>query len=312
MRQAGRYLPEYQKIRSKYDDFMSLCNSVEDIVEVTLQPITRFDLDAAIIFSDILVIPQALGYKVEFKKNHGPQISGDIKDKEVNLSEKLKNCYQSINITRDKLAKKKALIGFSGAPWTLACYIFGKEKNYNDVKGLAYNKDKEFFEVFRVLTEKVYEHLRNQILNGADLVKIFDSWAGVLDSYHIEKLSFTPIKQIYHRLKEEFPATPIIIFSKDTATHNMGFNPDGLAFSYSENTELVLEKTDKDMCLQGNLDPIYLEIEDQDLVKNQVYKIMSSMKQRKHIFNLGHGINPRAKIENIEYVIDLVRGYKSE
>jgi uroporphyrinogen decarboxylase len=308
MRQAGRYLPEYQKIRSKHKNFMQFCEEIEDVVNVTMQPIKRFDLDAAIIFSDILVIPKALGYNVEFIESKGPQISGNIKYRNVQLSESLSTCYKSIKIVRNELPKDKALIGFAGAPWTLACYIFGKEKNYQNVKRMAYNKDIEFEEVFDILTEKVYEHLANQINNGADVVKIFDSWAGILDETHVKKLSFEPIWKIYNKLKLNFPSVPIIIFSKDTASHSMPFNPDCLAISYSENINMISTFLPKEIVLQGNLDPTLLEINDKNIIKSEVKKILDHMQHRKHIFNLGHGINPSANIKNIEYLIDCIRG----
>jgi len=310
MRQAGRYLPEYMKIRSKYQNFMEFCDAVEDVVEVTLQPMKRFDLDAAIIFSDILVIPKALGYKVEFIENKGPIISGEMIEPRANMLEKSANTYEALKKVRKNLPKEKALIGFAGAPWTLACYIFGKEKGFNDVKRLAYGGDKEFNEVFEILTEKTYEHLRNQIKSGADLVKIFDSWAGVLDQTNIQKLSFTPIEIIYKKLKSEFPEVPVIVFSKGCASHSMNFSPDGLAVSYSENLEEVVKRANSELVIQGNLDPILLEIDNFDLIKQEVEKILSLMKNRKHIFNLGHGINPQAKIENINYIIECVRKYK--
>ena len=314
MRQAGRYLPQYQKVRAKYTDFMEFCNAVEDIVEVTLQPIKQFDLDAAIIFSDILVIPQALGYKVEFTKDHGPAISGNLQNEKVDLEQKLANTYESIRQVREKLSADKALIGFSGAPWTLACYIFGdkKIKNYYDVKKLAYNDDENFYRVFEILTIKVYEHLRNQIKSGADTIKIFDSWAGCLDQRFVHKLSLDPIFKIYKKLKEEFPAIRIIIFPKDMASHQLPLSPDCLALSYSENLEEITKKLDPNIVIQGNIDPLYLEIDNKALIAEEVSRIMNIMKNRKHIFNLGHGVNPTAKIENIQYIIDLVRRYNHE
>ena len=310
MRQAGRYLPEYQKIRSGYKNFMEFCDAVEDVVEVTLQPLQRFDLDAAIIFSDILVIPKALGYQVEFIESKGPSISGKLTEPKASLLDKVANTYLAIEKVKDQLPSDKALIGFAGAPWTLACYIFGKEKGFSDVKRLAYGEDREFEKVFEVLTEKVYEHLRNQIKSGADVVKIFDSWAGILDQNHINKLSFYPLEFIYKKLKREFPRVPIIIFPKGCASHKLNFSPDGLAVSYSENFEEVIKNTDPEIVIQGNLDPTLLEVDNYSLIKSEVEKILGLMKSKKHIFNLGHGITPQAKIENIKFVIECVRSYK--
>jgi uroporphyrinogen decarboxylase len=314
MRQAGRYLPEYQKVRKKFPNFMEFCNSTPEIVEVTLQPIDRFNLDAAIIFSDILVIPKAIGYKVEFLENHGPIISGSASKKSAELREELSNTYESISLTRKELHKDKSLIGFAGAPWTLACYIFNdkKSKDYYNVKRLAYNKAPEFTDIFEVLKVKVYEHLKNQIESGANCVKIFDSMAGNLDSMFFQELSAQPIYEICTKLKKDHPNIPIIVFPKDKANHALGFEPDCLAISYSENMSKIMQDLDTNITLQGNLDPLYLELKDKDLIKQEVYKILRLMKNRKHIFNLGHGINPTARIENIEYVIDIIRGYKGE
>ena len=269
MRQAGRYLPEYQKIRKKYSSFMEFCSAIEDVVEVTLQPLDRFDLDAAIIFSDILVIPQAMGYQVEFIESIGPKISGRHSKQDANLEEKLSSTYEAIKLVRKKLPKDKALIGFAGAPWTLACYIFSAEKNFQNVKRLAYNQDKDFQMVFEVLVEKTYQHLANQIRSGADAVKIFDSWAGILDQTHIERLSFKPIETIYKKLKGEFPETPIIVFSKGCASHKLSYNPDCLAVSYNENLEQVASKVSKKVVIQGNLDPTLLETENKELIKKE-------------------------------------------
>lgn len=303
-------MPEYQKIRKKYSSFLEFCSVTSDVIEVTLQPLERFDLDAAIIFSDILVIPQAIGYKVEFIEATGPKITGRLSKKSLDLKEQLSSTYEAIKEVRKKLPKEKALIGFAGAPWTLACYIFSAEKNFQNVKRLAYEQNEEFQEVFDVLVEQVYQHLANQIKSGADAVKIFDSWASVLDQNHITQLSFKPLEYICKRLKKNFPNTPIIIFSKGCASQNLPFTPDCLAVSYNEDLGYINSKTPKSVVIQGNLDPTLLEIDNKELIKAEVERILSITRERKHVFNLGHGVNPQAKIENINYVIECIRGFK--
>jgi uroporphyrinogen decarboxylase len=242
MRQAGRYLPEYQEIRSKQKDFIEFCYDKEAASTVTMQPLARFDLDAAIIFSDILTIPQALGYKVDFSKGEGPKLTKPttpIVKKELNLAEKLKKVYETISIVKNSIDKSKALIGFSGAPWTLMCYMFTDgSKQYANVKQLAYSGDRDFYEILELVKECVVIHLKEQIKAGADLVQIFDSWSGLLDNYHFETLVINSLKEIILEVKKEFPNVPIIVFAKDAGIKTLRLvekvKLDGVSLSYTE------------------------------------------------------------------------------
>jgi uroporphyrinogen decarboxylase len=222
MRQAGRYLPEYMKTRSNIDNFLDLCYNPQLACEVTLQPIKRFEFDSAIIFSDILVIPDALGIKVDFVKNHGPKLAKfdlekDLKNLKIaNVNNHLQNVYEAITLTRSKLANDKALIGFCGAPWTLACYMIegGGSKNFDKVREMALKNEELFAELIEILTESLKIYLTSQIKAGADIIKIFDSWAGVLPPTQIQKWIIEPAKKIVNYLKENHPEIPVIYFPK--------------------------------------------------------------------------------------------------
>lgn len=219
MRQAGRYLPEYLQTRKNFPNFLEFCYNPEAASKVTLQPIARFDLDCAIIFSDILVIPDALGVKVDFIKNKGPvlkPISSAKNLSKIDFNNKIENIYEAINITRSKLSKEKPLIGFVGAPWTLATYLIegGSSKDFVLTKNFAYNKKQEFLEIIEILTQNLILHIKNQIIAGANIIKIFDSWSGVLNEENFYDFSIKPIKKIFHEIKKEFPHIPIIGFPK--------------------------------------------------------------------------------------------------
>lgn len=319
MRQAGRYLPEYMNTRSKHPDFMECCFNPESVEKITLQPINRFDFDAAIIFSDILTIPYLLGSTVKFLKDEGPKLQTPAQLKQENIQkihDILGNIYQGIAATKRSLPTNKALIGFCGAPWTLMCYMYTDgSKNYANVKQMAYGDENNFYAKLEIITEAIVAHLKEQIKAGANMVQIFDSWSGLLDKYNFNKLVIEPLKYVVKQVKKEFPTVPIIIFAKDAGIKTMDLaeevNPDAISLSYSEDLEFFAKHLPKNIVTQGNLDPIYLQIQDKGELEREVYRILNAVQGRKHIFNLGHGINPTAKIENVQKVIDLVRKYGS-
>jgi uroporphyrinogen decarboxylase len=321
MRQAGRYLPEYRQTRSQIDNFLDLCYNPELACEVTLQPIKRFEFDAAIIFSDILVIPDALGIKVDFVKNHGPKLAEfdlqkDLKNLNLEkIDEKLNKVYEAISLTRSRLDNDKALIGFCGAPWTLACYIIegGGSKNFDKVREIALREEKLFGDLIKILTESLKKYLSNQIKAGADIVKIFDSWAGVLTPQQIEKWVIKPTQEIVEYLKNNHPQTPVICFPKSIGLNYEDFarEVDCQCLAIDQNLKIswakdVLQENHHKV-LQGNLDNFLLAFGDKKDIEKEVRKILENFHNKAFIFNLGHGILPQTPIENVELVLKIIR-----
>jgi uroporphyrinogen decarboxylase len=325
MRQAGRYLPEYRELRKSAKDFMDLANNSELAAEVTLQPLRRFDLNAAILFADILHIPYALQESVEFKTGVGPilstiQSSKDVDRLEENLiseqfHSKLSGVYGTINNVKAELESDKTFIGFCGAPWTVATYMLeGKgSKDYRLAKQMMYKDPQTFDRLIEVLVQASAKYLCSQIENGVEVVKIFDSWAGVLNDDQTRKYSFEPMIKIATLVKEKHPNTPVILFPKGIQQHllkefaekyNKHFN--ALALGQNVNREWAVDNLQSHICLQGNLDPA-LMICDKEQVYDETAKMVQTFKHGKYIANLGHGVTPDTKIENVETFIKAVR-----
>ncbi|GDX35903.1 uroporphyrinogen decarboxylase [Alphaproteobacteria bacterium] len=321
MRQAGRYLPEYLETRAKINNFLDLCYNPQLACEVTLQPIRRFDFDCAIIFSDILVIPDALGVKVDFVKNHGPILSEFDLTKDLsklnlnNLKNHLKPVFEAINLTKASLNKDKVLIGFAGAPWTLACYMIegSGSKNFEKIRQISLQQPEFFEQLITILTQAVSDFLSLQIQAGVDIVKIFDSWAGILPSSELEKWVIKPAQKIVENLQRKFPNIPVIYFPK-----NIGFNyeefykkvqPDCLALDQNVNLKWAKEvlQNQNQAVIQGNLDNFILAFGTAEQIKLEVNKILNNFNDKPFIFNLGHGILPQTPIKNVELLLKLVR-----
>ena len=321
MRQAGRYLPEYMKTRSQIDNFLDLCYNPKLACEVTLQPIKRFEFDSAIIFSDILVIPDALGVKVDFIKNHGPKLAkfdleNDLKNLKIaNINNHLKNVYEAISLTRSKLSNDKALIGFCGAPWTLACYMIegGGSKNFDKVREIALKNEELFAELIEILTESLKIYLTSQINAGADIIKIFDSWAGVLPPTQIQKWIIDPAKKIVNYLKENHPEIPVIYFPKAIGVNYEKFAQEvdchGLALDQNleKNWAKKYLQQNLNRTIQGNLDNFLLAFGDKKDIEKEVRNILDTFNDKPFIFNLGHGILPQTPIENVELILKIIR-----
>lgn len=313
MRQAGRYLPEYRAIRSEVRDFLSLCYNPQLASEVTLQPIKRFDLDAAIIFSDILVIPHALGVEVNFVKNEGPKLGKfNLTDLKIsNIEKHLQPVFEALALTKSKLDKNKSLIGFSGAPWTLACYMIegGSSKSFEEVRRYAIEREAEFSQLIDILSESIIEYLSLQIKAGADVVKIFDSWAGVLPPTELRKWVINPAKKIVEKLKEKHPQTPIIAFPRGIGNSYKNYasqvKADTIALDQTVDRNWAKENING--VLQGNLDNFLLAFGSKEKIENEVSAILRDFSDAPFIFNLGHGILPETPIENVELLIKLIR-----
>ena len=323
MRQAGRYLPEYREIRSNVKNFLELCYTPKLASEVTLQPIRRFDFDAAIIFSDILVIPDALGVRVEFVKNEGPKLekissSFDLnKLKTDNIKTHLQPVFEALALTKSKLdTGSKALIGFSGSPWTLACYMIegGGSKNFELTRKTAIQEEEFFFQLIEILTKSIVEYLSEQIKAGADVVKLFDSWAGILPPSQLRKWVIEPTKKIVAEIKKLHPQVPVICFPRGIGMNYQEFaraiEPHGLALDQNLEKNWVRKNLQEDLgqVVQGNLDNILLACGSKREIEKEVLGILESFNGQPFIFNLGHGILPETPIENVELVVRLVRG----
>ena len=313
MRQAGRYLPEFREIRKENSDFIKLCLNSNLSSEITLQPLDRFDLDAAIIFSDILMIPYALGQRVEFMKNFGPKL-GDLKLKDIeNVSEKdfsnkLKPIYKLIEIIKSKsIIKNKDIIGFVGAPWTLALYMINKISPKKNDKNIAFENIEEVRKIIKIITKFIKLHILNQVKSGATLIQIFDSWAGLLDEKFLDDFIYSPTLEIV-----EFTKTlnvPVICFPreiKDYKIYCKNINPDVISIDYNVDPNEI--RKDIDICVQGGMDPKIL-LSDKEKIKNEAKKYLDIFKDSPYIFNLGHGVMPDTKPEMVDYLVKFVKNY---
>jgi uroporphyrinogen decarboxylase len=327
MRQAGRYLPEYLEMKKKFGSFLDMCYDSDALSEVTLQPIKRFDLDAAIIFSDILVILDALGFDVSFEKDFGPRIKQrfdlkDLKKSDVSFEdERFQSIYLGIKKTRSELDRQKSLIGFVGAPWTLACYACTgrSSKDFHETKKFAYNNEDVFENLIAVLIESCFVHACNQVDAGVNAIQIFDSWSNVLDEEDYHKWVFRPFLELSSLIKAKYPTIPIIWFPRASFGHyedimkthgkNLKKNFDCFGVDYGVSLNSILEVLPENIVFQGNLDPSVLLSEKFENVERKALNILNAVKNRPRIFNLGHGMIPETRIENVSRLIDLIRRF---
>ena len=313
MRQAGRYLPEFREIRKENTDFIKLCLNEKLSSEITLQPLKRFDLDAAIIFSDILMLPYGLNQKVEFKKNFGPLL-GDLNLNEISKLDEIdfvKNVYpvyKSINLVKNnKLTKNKSTIGFVGAPWTLLVYMINKQSPKKNLRNDFY---KDNFLINRILTilEKFLKvHIKNQIDNGAEVIQIFDSWAGLLDEKDLPNYVYIPTLNLVEYVKSL--NTPVICFPRGIKNYKEYCNlvkPDVICIDYEVDPLEILKNIK--IPVQGGMDPKVLLTEKKD-VKKEAIKYLDIFKDHPYIFNLGHGVLPETDPNIIDYLVKTVKNY---
>ncbi len=317
MRQAGRYLPEYQEVRQKAGNFLNLCHNPKLASEVTLQPVDIVGVDAAILFSDILVVPNEMGMELDFIKGEGPVFSKPIKtQKDVdsliggkNASDKLSYVYETIKLVRESLSEDKAFIGFAGAPWTLATYMIeGKgTKTYTISKKMMYTEPELLHSILRKVTDVVKLYLENQILAGIDVVQIFDSWASAIEPSKYDEFSWKYMVEIAEYLKEKYPHIPIIMFPKGiSAFIERGLvygNFDVFGVDWGTPMALAKEKLGDRYVLQGNMEPCRLY--SKEATKECVSSLANLMKDGRHIFNLGHGILPDVPVENAKYFVQI-------
>jgi len=315
MRQAGRYLPEFREIRSQNQDFINLCLNSELSSKITLQPIERFNLDSAIIFSDILMVPYALNQKVEFVKNHGPKLEtfnleNFLKNNDLEFTEKLKPIYKAIEITRKKLSKEKSLISFIGAPWTLLVYMIGvkQSKNEIDLKKINEKKD-EIGLILEKLTNYLCLHIENQIKAGADVVQIFDSWAGLIPQQDLNSFCYVPNFKIVEFCKKK--GIPVICFPRGIRENYKDFNnlvkPDGINIDYKIDPKWAKENLENTV-IQGGLDPKILLLSEEEIYSS-TKKYLDAFKGLPYVFNLGHGILPETNPDKVKKLIKFYREY---
>tara|TARA_B100001059_G_scaffold215798_1_gene233631 strand:+ start:1486 stop:2490 length:1005 start_codon:yes stop_codon:yes gene_type:complete len=315
MRQAGRYLPEFRDIRSQNKNFISLCLNSDLSSEITLQPIKRFNLDSAIIFSDILMVPYALGQKVNFIKNKGPILEDFnfkkfIKNDNITFTQKLHPVYKAIKMTREKLEKNKSLISFIGAPWTLLIYMLGAKLNKNEIN---YQKIKKRDFETNLIIDKLHDylcvHIENQIDAGADVVQIFDSWAGLLTPEDLPNYCYIPNLKIVEFCKKK--KIPVICFPRGINEKYREFNnvvkPDGLNIDYDIDPKWA-EINLKDTVIQGGLNPNALLLSEKDMFQS-TKKYLDAFKGLPYIFNLGHGMLPETDPEKVKKLVKFYREY---
>jgi uroporphyrinogen decarboxylase len=320
MRQAGRYLPEYQKIRKNYKNFLDMCKEPKTCAELALQPIERFDLDASILFSDILTIPDAFNLGLAFHEGEGPKFSNpisnpqDISKLQDFEMEKLSYVYKAVEETKRILPSNLPLIGFCGSPWTLAAYSIegGGSKDFAKTKKFISDHPEAVKDYLEIITDACFQYLKQQVLSGVNALQIFDSWADLLNPNDLETYSLEFTRKLTRKLKEDLVTTntPIILFEKapQKEISDILFNDlSCISLHWSESIEIVSENLKGQFAIQGNLNPSFL-LESDEIIQAETQRICGAMKNFPgFIFNLGHGITPDIKPEKVQVMIDAVR-----
>ena len=317
MRQAGRYLPEYRATRAQAGDFLALCDTPALAAEVTLQPLHRYPLDAAILFADILLLPRALGQKLWFETGEGPRLDPLTPERFAALSDnpdvwhqRLAPVYETLDRLRPQLSDRQALIGFAGAPWTVATYMVegGSSKRFAASKALIYREPERWAAIIDLLVESTVAYLSRQVEAGAEALQLFDSWAGALSAPEIERWSVKPLQRIAERLKAAHPQVPLILFPRGVGSHYSAYRQIGAGLSLDSGIDLhwALSELAPYCSTQGNLDPALLAVGGQALDR-EVDRILDITRGHHHIFNLGHGIWQETPPEHLTQVLTRVK-----
>ncbi len=321
MRQAGRYLPEYREVRAAAGGFLDLCLTPELAVEVTLQPIRRFAMDAAILFSDILVIPYALGQTVAFEEGRGPVLApirttGDLSRlSDAALHDRLAPVYETVRLLTKALPQETTLIGFAGAPWTLATYMVegGASKDFATIKRWAYAEPDSFGRLIALLVDATADYLCKQIEAGAEAVQIFDSWIGVLPETELRRWGLDPVREIVRRVKAAHRDTPVILFPRGAGLLYETYAAESGADALSLDTAVPLgwaRSALQGRCaLQGNLDPVML-VAGGAALEREAERVLRQLAGGPFVFNLGHGILPQTPPDHVAQLADIVKGWK--
>lgn len=318
MRQAGRYLPEYRKVRKSVKDFMTLCKTPDLACEVTLQPLRRFGLDAAILFSDILTIPEAMGLNLQFVTGEGPVFDQPIRNKSDidhlitdHLLDRLAYVFEAVHLIKKELPSDKPLIGFSGSPWTLACYMVegAASKQFNVIRRMMYEDQATLKLLLDKLSIAVSAYLIEQIRAGCDVVKIFDSWGGILSKSTYEMFSLHYMKQIVTTIKKAYPSIPVIIFTKGGGqwlSQMATSGADCIGLDWQTSMKGAFDIIGEHVALEGNLDPAVLYA-NEITIEAEVKRILFEYgKAPGHVFNLGHGIYPDVDPDKVKFLVDCV------
>ncbi len=313
MRQAGRYLPEFREIRKNNPDFIKLCLNENLSSEITLQPLKRFELDAAIIFSDILMVPYGLNQKVEFIKNFGPSL-GELnlneasKIEEIDFIQKIYPIYKAINlVSTNKLTQNKSTIGFIGAPWTLLVYMINKKSPKLNLKEDFFKDNFLINKILSLLEKFLKVHIKNQIEKGAEIIQIFDSWAGLLNEKDLSNYVYMPTLNLVNYVKSL--NTPVICFPRGIKNYKNYCDivkPDAICIDYEVNPNQILK--DINIPVQGGMDPKIL-LSDKENLKKEAKKYLEIFKDHPYIFNLGHGILPETDPIMMDYLVKMVKDY---
>ena len=319
LRQSGRHIPEYFLIRDKHKNFLDFCFSESSIVEATILPLKYYNVDAAIIFSDILLLPYCLGQEVTFKKGVGPllkeiEVNDRFLKREININDltAIKNAIVKI---KNLIPPTKEIIGFCGAPWTLACYMIegGSSKDYLKTRTFLWNHEKLFTKLINKLTNQCVKLLHYQYLAGATVLMIFDTWSNMIPDRYWNQFGIQPTQHIISELREKNIKCPIIGLPFKSGEmliqYSYESNADIVSIDWKTNLNWALKNLNSDIVTQGNLDPALLASNNFLAIKNEVYRILDLTKERCHIFNVGHGLLPNVKIENVKFVIELIENY---
>jgi uroporphyrinogen decarboxylase len=316
MRQAGRYLPEYRELRAQKGGFLELAYDSDAATEITIQPIRRFGFDAAILFSDILVVPHAMGQELWFEAGEGPRLAPRLAQSELNgltaSPERLSPVLDTVRKVSAALPKETTFLGFAGSPWTVATYMVHGQgsKDQSEARRMAYAEPDRFSALIEAIITTTVDYLSGQINAGVDAVQLFDSWAGSLSPAQFEKWVIAPNAEIVRRLKVLHPDVPIIGFPKGAggklAAYAEGTGVDALGLDETIDPHWANRELPNGLPVQGNLDPLVLISGGNDLIK-AVENILSAFRNRPHIFNLGHGILPDTPIEHVEHLLSQIR-----
>jgi uroporphyrinogen decarboxylase len=321
MRQAGRHLPEYRRLRAKTQNFMAMCRNPQLACEVTLQPVQRYDLDAAIIFSDILTLPDAMGMQLYFVEREGPKFQQPLDMDAVSeldvamILPQLDYVMEAVALTKQRLAGRAPLIGFAGSPWTLACYMVegGSSKQFDKVRALMHQSPQQLHQLLSFLTDLTVAYLKAQRDAGAEVVMVFDTWGGLLSPHGFDDFNLPYLRRIGESLADN-AAVPSLLFSKQCGPQldkmaRLAF--EGLGVDWTYDLRQARMQVGPDKVLQGNLDPTAL-LGDRANLEKEVQRILQHTQGTPHIVNLGHGILPNTAPEQVQAVIDVVRAFEAE
>lgn len=320
MRQAGRYLPEYRELRAHKGGFLALVYDPEAAAEITLQPIRRFGFDGAILFSDILIVPYAMGQNLEFLAGEGPRMSPRLVDTALNaltaVPERLEPIYRTVSLVREALAPETTLLGFAGSPWTIATYMVAGEgsRDQHETRAYAYRDPAAFQAIIDGIVETTVGYLEGQVRAGAEAVQLFDSWAGSLAPAEFERWVIAPNAEIVRRLRERCPNIPIIGFPKGAGEKLPAYaretGVDALGLDETIDPLWAARELPANLPVQGNLDPLLVLAGTAEMEK-QALRVLDAFAGRPHVFNLGHGIGQFTPIAHVERLLQVVRGWEN-